>query len=337
MDRYYENINRLMLEQNAMDISIGEVERSKMESKIKELQEFVDSNTKPRPSYYPKINEENIQKVLLNHYHVDALRSLGTIEIKSIRVVYLHDAEVVRDVKTSDGIIELMIATGRPTPGAVYFGPEPLKQLVKCSPETFIEIGKFVHSNSEEFEFPAWETQAYGLLRVKDSLLTSFTEPHQSKPSVGIKFEMVNGLLYAASYGLLCESGETPVSVNVDVMTFPTPTIVMSGGSVNAYLSKDSDFVEHVNRFLDKSKNLEFTVKEYVRDLFTAKMLITVKMNNPAILNSLVCIMASRMKQITETSGTEILGIEGYKLDLSAEVNDKFIGEDLGMLRRIVD
>lgn len=342
---YYNSIGRTMLAVTGEEIRLSESDIENRKERIKELQTIIEKpdvwNDLVLKYKKPNnINYQNCHSAILKHKHVKPLRSIGrTFNLSNFTFSYYHKDELVREVVAGEGDIVFGLSSGNPTEGTVYIGNTFQRFLDEehLSTEDFIQLGRSVYQHRDKFTIPTWELNVYGANGLIPESSVNVCKVNSLKYDENNKqYDMNNAVLWSVSKGIISRNGSIPINVYIDMKTFPEKASLWNTGlNSNAKLNVENELTQHVISIIKESNELSETVGHAFRKLFTVIMVVTIKSKNPPLYNNILSTLLTKMKSVAEQSGVEIVGINVDCMEVTGEIDSKFIGNDVGMFKHV--
>lgn len=342
---YYNKIGRINLAVNGEEIRLSPDDIEKHQLRIADLEEIINTPdvwedmVKKYRSPNNRINYTNCHNAILKHKHAFPLRSIGkTFNLDNFTFSYYHKGELVREVSAGTGDIVFGISSGTPEEGTTYIGNTYQRFLSEeeLSTEDFIQLGRSVYKDKDKFTIPSWELTIYGangLIPASSVNVAKVNSLPYDKNN--FQYDMNNAVLWSVSKGILARNGSIPVNVHIDLKTFPEKSVVWDTTNPNAKLNVSNDLTNHVKSIIDNSKELSETVGHAYRKLFTVIMVVTIKKKNPPLYDNILCMLLTKMKSVANQSGVNIKGINVDCIEVDGPIDDKFIGNDVGMFKQV--
>ena len=64
-------------------------------------------------------------------------------------------------------------------------------------------------------------------------------------------------------------------------------------------------------------------------------MVVTIKKKNPPLYDNILCMLLTKMKSVSKQSNVNIKGINVDCIEVDGPIDDKFIGNDVGMFKQV--
>lgn len=345
LNEYYKKIGSINLGVNNEDIILSEKEREQRELRINDLDEIINSSdvwdelVEKYKTPGNKINYTNVHNAILRHHHVYPIRHIGNnYDIDNFKFSYYHKDELVREVSSGNKDIVFGVSSGVPMEGTLYIGNTYQKFLDKenLSTDDFLQLGKSLYVNKDMMDFPTWELNIFGANGIiqssnvevaKVNTLVNDTKNHQ--------YDMNNALLWCVSKGIPSRNGSVPINLQIDLKTFPDKATVFTIGNPNCKLNVDNELTKHAKKIIEHSNTLSEDVGHAFRKLFTVMMVIAIKTKNPPLYNNILCMLLTKLKSVSAQSGVNIVGMNVDCIEVDGQLNDKFIGKEIGKFKEV--